>query len=96
MIVKTNSEIKQHINRPSLVPIGWALLVMTLSLTAIAISYITFGHLSGYAFKTLELQQKRVRQQYGLPPVPIVTDPKILQIPPSFRDMPSAYYTSPE
>jgi hypothetical protein len=89
MVVKTNSEIKQHINRPSLAPVGWAMLVMTLSLIAIAISNITFGHLSGYASKTLELQQKRARQQYGLPPVPIVTDPKILQIPPLLRDMPS-------
>ena len=63
MVVKTNAEINQHINYPSLVPVGWALLVMTLSLTAIAISYITFGHLPGYASKTLELQQKRLRRK---------------------------------
>ena len=96
MVVKTNSEIKQHINSSSLVPIGLALLVMTLSLTAIAISYITFGHLSGYASKTMELQQKKLRQQYGLPPAHIVTDPKILQIPPSLRNMLTAYYTNPK
>ena len=95
MAVNTDSEIKQRTKSPSLVPIGWALLVMTLSLSAIAISYITYGHLSGYASKTLELQQKRLRQQYGLPPAPIVTDPKILQIPPSLRDMPGAYYSNP-
>jgi hypothetical protein len=80
----------------SLVPIGLALLIMVLSLTAIAIAYISFGHVPGYASKILELQQKRLRQQYGLPPAGIITDPKILQIPPSLRDMLSAYYTNPK
>lgn len=94
MVVKANSEIKQCISSPNLVRVGFALLVMTLSLSAVAISYITFGHLSGYASKILELQQKRLRQQYGLPPAHIVTDPKILQIPPSLRDMSSMYYNS--
>lgn len=96
MFVKTNSEIKEHINKQSLVPIGWAFLIMTLSLTAIAVSYITFGHLPGYASKTMEIQQKTLRQQYGLPPAHIVTDPKILQVPPSLRDMLSAYYNNPK
>jgi hypothetical protein len=72
------------------------LMIMALSLTAIAISFVTFGHLPGYASKILELQQKRLRQQYGLPPAHIVTDPKILQIPPSLRDMLTAYYTNPK
>jgi hypothetical protein len=80
----------------SLVPIGLALLVMVLSLTAVAIVYISFGHLPGYASKILELQQTRLRQQYGLPPARIITDPKILQIPPSLRDMLSAYYNDPK
>jgi hypothetical protein len=81
---------------PSLVPVGLALLVMALSLTAIAISFASFGHLTGYASKIMELQQKRLRQQYGLPPAHIVTDPKILQVPPSLRNMLSAYYTDPK
>jgi hypothetical protein len=67
---------------------------MVLSLTAVAIVYISFGHLPGYASKIMELQQKRLRQQYGLPPAHIVTDPKILQIPPSLRDMLGTYYTN--
>jgi peptidoglycan/LPS O-acetylase OafA/YrhL len=79
-----------------IVPVGLALMIMALSLTAIAISFVTFGHLPGYASKILELQQKRLRQQYGLPPAHIVTDPKILQIPPSLRDMLTAYYTNPK
>jgi hypothetical protein len=80
----------------SFVPIGLALLVMVLSLAAVAISYISFGHMPGYASKILELQQKRLRQQYGLPPARIITDPKIFQIPPSLRDMLSAYYNNPQ
>jgi hypothetical protein len=81
---------------PSLVPVGLALLVMALSLTAIAIIFITFGHFPGYASKIMEQQQKRLRQQYGLPPVHIITDPNVLQIPPSLRDMLGAYYNNPK
>jgi hypothetical protein len=93
MIPVTNRKSKTE---PSLVPVGLALLVMALSLTAIAISFVSFGHLTGYASKILELQQKRLRQQYGLPPAHIVTDPKILQVPPSLRNMLSAYYNDPK
>jgi hypothetical protein len=93
MIPVTNRKSKTE---PSLVPVGLALLVMALSLSAIAISFVSFGHLTGYASKIMELQQKRLRQQYGLPPAHIVTDPKILQVPPSLRNMLSAYYTDPK
>jgi hypothetical protein len=55
MIPVTNRKSKTE---PSLVPVGLALLVMALSLTAIAISFVSFGHLTGYASKILELQQK--------------------------------------
>jgi hypothetical protein len=93
MIPVSNRKSKTE---PSLVPVGLALLVMALSLTAIAISFVSFGHLTGYASKILELQQKRLRQQYGLPPAHIVTDPKILQVPPSLRNMLNAYYNDPK
>ena len=93
MIPVTNRKSKTE---PSLVTVGIALLVMALSLTAIAISFASFGHLAGYASKIMELQQKRLRQQYGLPPAHIVTDPKILQVPPSLRNMLGAYYTDPK
>jgi hypothetical protein len=85
--IKTNYENKQSYGA-----IGLALLVMGLSLSAIAIVYLSFGHVPGYASKVMELQQKRLRQQYGLPAVQIVTDPKILQIPPSLRNLQSSYY----
>jgi hypothetical protein len=42
----------------------------------------------------MEQQQKRLRQQYGLAPEHIVTDPKILQVPTSLREMLSAYYNN--
>ena len=85
--IKTNYENKQSYGS-----IGLALLVMGLSLSAIAIVYLSFGHIPGYASKVMELQQKRLRQQYGLPDEQIVTDPKILQIPPSLRNLQSSYY----
>ena len=87
--IKTNYENKQSYGT-----IGLALLVMGLSLSAIAIVYLSFGHIQGYASKVMELQQKRLRQQYGLPPEQIVTDPKILQIPPSLRNLQSSYYNN--
>ena len=43
----------------SFVPIGLALLVMALSLTAVAIAYISFGHLPGYASKISWSYNKR-------------------------------------
>ena len=92
MIHTSNYLNKQFNYGISLVPVGLALLVMALSLTAIAISFALFGHLTGYASKIMEQQQKRLRQQYGLAPEHIVTDPKILQVPPSLREMLSAYY----
>jgi hypothetical protein len=83
--------------RSNLFPVGLALLVMALSLAAIGIIYTQFGHLSGYASRTMEQQQIRLRRQYGLPPEHLVTDPKILQIPPSLRNIPpSIYYNNPE
>ena len=95
LIHSTNKENMEHKRRPTLLPVSWALLVMALSLVTIAVVYLSYGHLAGYASKTMELQQKRLRQQYGLSTANIVTNPKILQIPPSMRDMLSEYYNNP-
>jgi hypothetical protein len=65
---------------------------MGLSISAIAIAYYAFGHIPGYASKVMGSQQIRLRKQYGLPPEHIVTDPKILQIPPSLRNIPPSVY----
>ncbi len=58
MIPVTNRKSKTE---PSLVPVGLALLVMALSLTAIAISFASFGHLTGYASKIMELTAKKTK-----------------------------------
>ena len=74
--------------KPSLIPISWAILVMGLSLGAITISYLWIGHIgSTYSAQTLQRQQRVRRKQYGLAPEPIITNPNILQIPPSLRNV---------
>jgi hypothetical protein len=95
LIHRTYYQDSKYKNGPTLIPVGIALLVMTLSLVVIAIVYLAYGHILGYASKVLEQQQKRLRRQYGLPTGNIVTDPIVLQIPPSLRDMPSEYYNNP-
>ena len=45
--------------KPSLIPISWAILVMGLSLAAITISYLWIGHIgSTYSAQTLQRQQR--------------------------------------
>jgi hypothetical protein len=78
-----------------LIPVAWAILVMGLSLAAVILLYVWFGHIgSTYSSETLQRQQQELRQQYGLPYKPVITDPKMLQIPPSERDLPG-YNTNP-
>jgi hypothetical protein len=43
----------------------------------------------------LHQEQQELRQQYGLPYKPVITDPKTLQTPPSERGLP-AYNTNPQ
>ena len=80
----------------NLIPVAWAILVMGLSLAAVIILYIWFGHIgSTFSADTLQRQQQALRQQYGLPYRPIITDPKMLQTPPSERGL-SGYFTNPK
>lgn len=72
--------------------IGAALgiLVMGLSLAAIIVAWIWFGHEgSDFSTRVLEEQQARLREQYGLPsqqPLP----PELLEVPPSLRNLTTA------
>jgi hypothetical protein len=94
----TGHDDKQSHNneKPSLIPISWAILVMGLSLAAITISYLWIGHIgSTYSAQTLQRQQRVLRKQYGLAPEPIITNPNILQIPPSLRNVSNSTYYSP-
>jgi hypothetical protein len=79
----------------NLIPVASAILVMGLSLAAVIILYVWFGHIgSTFSADTLQRQQQALRQQYGLPYRPIITDPKMLQTP-SERGLPG-YFTNPE
>ena len=77
-----------------LILVAWSILVMGLSLAAVILLYIWIGHIgSTYSADTLQRQQQILRRQYGLPYRPIITDPKMLQTPPSERGLPG-YFTN--
>ena len=68
--------------------VALTILVMGLSLAAVILLWVWFGHIGpSFSSETLAQQQKILRQQYGLPYKPIITDPAILQTPPSLRNL---------
>ncbi len=68
--------------------VGWSILVMGISLATVVILWVWIGHIGPtYSSDTLTQQQKTLRQHYGLPPQPVLTDPKLLLTPPSLRDV---------
>lgn len=70
---------------------AWSILVMGLSLAAVIICYVWFGHIGPKnAAETLEKQQEDLRAKYGLPPKPVITNDSILLIPPSLRNFSGA------
>jgi hypothetical protein len=67
--------------------------VMALALVAVVIFRATFGHIGPtFSSDVMTLQRSKLRHQYDLPPEPIITYLKILQIPPSERNLPSTVY----
>ena len=79
-----------------LIPVAWAILVMGLSIAAVILLYVWVGHIGPtFSSDTLQRQQQELRQQYGLPSKRVITDPKMLQTPPSERDLPG-YATNPQ
>ena len=79
-----------------LIPVAWAILVMGLSLAAVILLYVWIGHIgSTFSADTLQRQQQALRRQYGLPYKPIITDPRMLETPPSERGLPG-YFTNPK
>ena len=79
----------------NLTPVAWAILVMGLSLAAVIILYVWIGHMGpSFSSQTLAQQQQKLREQYHLPYRPIISDPKVLQTPPSERGIPD-YFTNP-
>ena len=70
-------------------PVAGPIIVMALSLVAVAILYLTIGHIGPtYSSNVMNHQQASLRHQYGLTPEPIITNAKILQTPPSLRHNP--------
>jgi hypothetical protein len=67
--------------------VALTILVMGLSLAAVILLWIWFGHVGpSFSSGTLAQQQKTLREHYGLPYKPIITDPTVLQTPPSLRN----------
>ena len=66
--------------------IGISVIVMGLSLLFIYILWASFGYIGpSFSSDVLNLQQSTLRAQYHLPEEPVVTDPTVLQTPPSLR-----------
>ena len=61
----------------SLLFLAGPILVMTLSIVAVVVLFLAIGHIGPtYSANVMSQQQARLRHQYGLPPEPIVTNPK--------------------
>jgi hypothetical protein len=79
----------------NLTPVAWSILVMGLSLAAVILLWIWFGHIGpSFSSDTLAEQQRILREQYNLPHEQIITDPKVLLTPPSLRNITNASDTN--
>ena len=77
---------KLPIKKRKIGTIGASLIVMGLSLLFIYILWASFGYIGpSFSSDVLNLQQSTLRAQYHLPEEPVITDPKVLQTPPSLR-----------
>ncbi len=66
--------------------VAWSILIMGISLAAVVILWAWIGYIGPtYSREVLITQQKVLRQHYGLPPRPVITDPTLLLTPPSLR-----------
>lgn len=70
----------------NLIPVAWSILVMGISLAIVIVLYIWFGYIGpSFSEDVLLKQQTDMREQYDLPPQKTITDPEVLQTPPSLR-----------
>jgi hypothetical protein len=70
----------------NLIPVAWSILVMGISLAIVIVLYVWFGYIGpSFSEDVLLEQQTDMREQYDLPPQETITDPEILQTPPSLR-----------
>ena len=84
-----NHEKEQGLRKNhNLVSVGWAILVMGLSLAAVIIIWMWFGYIGPtFSEDVLAEQQRMLRERYDLPAQRIVEDPAELQTPPSLRNL---------
>jgi hypothetical protein len=69
------------------------IMVIALSLVTVVILWATFGHIGPTSSSdVMTLQRAKLRHRFGLPYEPIITNLKILQIPPSERNLPPNVY----
>lgn len=65
--------------------VAWSILVMGISLAIIIILWGWFGYIGPkFSDEVMREQQATLRDQYGLPPAPVISE-KEAQIPPSLR-----------
>ena len=66
--------------------LGICLIVIGISLVAIYVLWASFGYIGpSFSEKLVTTQQSALREEYGLPAKPVITDPTVLQTPPSLR-----------
>ena len=72
----------------NLTAVAWSILVMGISLAAVILLWVWFGHIGpSFSSDILAEQQKTLRKEFGLPAQEIVVDPNELLIPPSLRHL---------
>ncbi|MGI0048471.1 MAG: cupredoxin domain-containing protein [Nitrososphaera sp.] len=69
---------------PHMKTVGWAILIMGVSLVLVIVAWMGIGTDPNYTAKVLQEQQSSLRDQYGLPAQE--TSTAELEIPPSLRD----------
>jgi hypothetical protein len=68
--------------------VAWSILAMGLSLAAIMIAYVMFGHIGpSFSAERINVQQAELREEYGLPAQEVITNQSVLQTPPSLRTL---------
>jgi hypothetical protein len=66
--------------------VAWSILVMGISLAIIILLWVGFGYIGPkFSDEVLRDQQTMLRDEYGLPPAPVVTEEEA-EIPPSLRN----------
>lgn len=68
--------------------VALSILLMGLSLSAIIIAYVIYGHIGpSFSAERINEQQAELRKEYGLPEQEVIRNQTILLTPPSLRDL---------